>query len=120
MRVLVIESDPSIGGLLAELLADEGHVSDGATTPDEGLARARAAPWDACVTDGFSDDLTAVARAYLDDLGSCCPVILLSARSWARWARPADLGVAAVVPKPFVLDDLLGALAAVTSPPAAC
>jgi DNA-binding response OmpR family regulator len=120
MRVLVIESDPPICGLLAELLADEGHVSDGATTTADGLRRARAAPWDACVTDGFWPEAVGETRTYLADLTCCCPVVLLSARDWARSARPAELGVAAVVPKPFDLDDLLGALARVARPPPAC
>jgi DNA-binding response OmpR family regulator len=110
MRVLVIESDPSIAGVLAELLADEGHATGGAATSADGLARARAGAWDACVTDGFWPEAVDEGRAYLADLSSCCPVILLSARDWARHARPGDLGVAAVVPKPFDLDDLLDAL----------
>jgi DNA-binding response OmpR family regulator len=114
MRVLVIESDPAIAALLAEILADEGHAAAGDATMAGGLARAQAGPWDACVTDGFWPDVDAASRAYLADLGSCCPVILLSARDWARDARPADLGVAAVVPKPFDLDDLLDALETVT------
>src|SRR5215210_6510577 len=116
MRVLVIESDPSISAVLADLLADEGHVSDVATTTADGLRRARAAPWDACLTDGFWPEVVADGRAYLADLAACCPVVLVSARDWARHARPADLGVAAVIPKPFDLDDLLGALATVTRP----
>jgi hypothetical protein len=55
----------------------------------------------------------AASRAYLADLGSCCSVILLTARDWARGARPADFGVTAVVAKPFDLDRLLGTLASV-------
>jgi DNA-binding response OmpR family regulator len=115
MRVLVIESDALLGDLLTDLLADEGHTVDGVTTMDEGLARVRAEPWDACVTDGFWPEVVVETRAYLADLASRCPVVLLSARDWARHARPPDLGVAAVVPKPFDLDDFLGALATVTS-----
>jgi two-component system OmpR family response regulator len=119
MRVLVIESDASLGSLLTELLADEGHAVDGVMTMADGLARVSAEPWDACVTDGFWPQVVAETRAYLADLASRCPVVLLSGRDWARHARPADLGVAAVVPKPFDLEDLLGALATVTgSPPA--
>jgi DNA-binding response OmpR family regulator len=118
MRVLVIESDPSIAGLLADLLAGEGHATASAATMAEGLARARVGPWDACLTDGFWPEVVAEGRAYLADLASCCPVILLSARDWARHARAADLGVAAVVPKPFDLDSLLGVLATVASPAA--
>jgi DNA-binding response OmpR family regulator len=115
MRVLVIESDPSLGGLLTDLLADEGHAVDGVATMAEGLARARAEPWDACVTDGLWPEVVAETRAYLAGLASRCPVVLLSGRDWAGRARPADLGVAAVVSKPFELDDLLGALATAAS-----
>jgi DNA-binding response OmpR family regulator len=114
MRVLVIESDPSIAGLLADLLADEGHAAAGAATMDGGLTRAQAEMWDVCVTDGFWPVADAQSRAYLADLGSCCPVIVLSGRDWARRAQPAELGVTAVVPKPFDLDDLLDALETVT------
>jgi DNA-binding response OmpR family regulator len=117
MRVLVIESDPALGGLFASVLAGEGHAVESVATADEGLARARAESWDACLTDGFWREAGAALHAYLGELAGCCPVILLSARDWARSARPADLGVAAVVPKPFDLDELLGALAAVASPP---
>jgi DNA-binding response OmpR family regulator len=120
MRVLVIEGDPSIAALLADLLAGEGHAVDGAATMADGLARARVGPWDAGVTDGIWPEVAAEARAYLADLGSCCPVVLLSARDWARCARAGDLGIAVVVPKPFDLDDLLDALATVTSRPPAC
>ena len=73
MRVLVIESDPSIGDLLADLLADEGHATGGAATVAEGLARARAEPWDACLTDGFWPAVVADSRAYLADLGVLLP-----------------------------------------------
>jgi DNA-binding response OmpR family regulator len=119
MRVLVVENDPAVGCLLADLLAGEGHAALGARTPDEGLARARTGRWDACLTDGFWWSVGAELRGYLGDLAACCPVILMTAQGWARSARPADLGVAAVVPKPFDLDDLLGALATVASPPPA-
>ena len=63
--------------------------------------------------------MVADLRAYLADLASCCPVVLLSARDWVRDARAADLGVAAVVPKPFHLADLFGALTAVARSTAA-
>jgi hypothetical protein len=41
---------------------------------------------------------------------------LLSTQGWVRGARPADLGVAAVVAKPFDLDDLLSVLARAANP----
>jgi DNA-binding response OmpR family regulator len=92
MRVLVIENDPSIAALLAELLADERHAAAGAATMADGLARAQQGPWDVCVADAFWPDLATSGRAYLTELGSHCPVVLLSARTWAKNARPADLG----------------------------
>jgi DNA-binding response OmpR family regulator len=120
VRVLVIEGGPAIAALPADLLAGAGHAADGAATMADGPARARAGPYDACVTDRFWPEVVAETRADLADLGSCCPVVLLSGRDRARCARPADPGVAAVVPKPFDLDDPLDALATVTSWPPAC
>jgi CheY-like chemotaxis protein len=117
MRVPVIEDDASIARLLADLLADEGHAVTRVADAAAGLTLARARPWDACLTDGYWAATTAAARAYLTDLAACCPVVLLSGRVWARSARPADLGVAAPVPKPFEPDDVLDALGTVTSSP---
>jgi DNA-binding response OmpR family regulator len=119
LRVLVIEDDPGIAVLLATLLVYEGHAVTAVAGAAVGLAQARAEPWDACLADGFWEDATsASALAYLADLGACCPVVVLSARVWASAARAADLGVVAVVSKPFDLDELLGALATATSTPA--
>ena len=73
MRVLVIEDDPGIAGVVADLLADEGHATGGAATAAEGLARARAEPWDACLTDGFWPEVVAESRAYLADLAATSP-----------------------------------------------
>ena len=99
----MIEGDPSIADLLANLLADEGHATGGAATMADGLARARAEPWDACVTDGFLvGGGRRVARVPRR------PRVLLSrdpavgARLGAAGASDGP-GVAAVIPKPFAL-----------------
>jgi len=43
-------------------------------------------------------------------LASRVPVVLLTAHDWARRVRPEELGVAAIVSKPFDLDDLLATI----------
>jgi hypothetical protein len=99
MRVLVLEGDASLGGVLTDLLADQGHPADGARTMANRLARPRGA----------------VGRLR------CGRVLAGGGRRVARLdpVRAADLEVAAVVPEPFDLDGFLGALAAVASPPPA-
>ena len=114
MRVLVIEEDAAKTALLADLLRGEGHAVVRAGNPDAGLALARSGPWDACLTDGYWWE-PAATRAYLAALAASCPVILLSDRVRAQDARAADLGVAAVVPKPLGWTMCLDALAAAAS-----
>jgi hypothetical protein len=46
-------------------------------------------------------------------LAELAPIVLLADPPWLARTLPADLGVAAIVPKPFDLDELLDALHAV-------
>jgi two-component system alkaline phosphatase synthesis response regulator PhoP len=48
-------------------------------------------------------------------VAALAPVVLVADRPWIADTRPADLGVAAIVPKPFDLDDLLSAVRAAGS-----
>jgi DNA-binding NtrC family response regulator len=116
-RVLIIEDNADVADLLAVLLGDEGHAVTCVAAPCAGLALARSRPWDACLTEAFSTVEAAAVRACLTDLAGCCPVVLISGHGWARSARAADLGVAALLAKPFELDDVLAGLAAAAASP---
>jgi DNA-binding response OmpR family regulator len=113
VRVLFTETDHVLAELLRAVLGDDGHAAVHARTmPD---AARLAGPWDVVLVSGLP-----ASWLELDDgdgmdlraLAALAPVVLIADRPWMVDARPADLGVAAIVPKPFELDDLLDAVRA--------
>lgn len=113
MRVLVVEDDAAIGSVVAALLSDEGHIVVAVPTQVDGLAVAAGGGFDVCYCDGFGRDhpeLTDADRALLARLDALVPTVLCTAHLWGRRLAAADLGVAAIVPKPFDAGDLIGAL----------
>jgi DNA-binding response OmpR family regulator len=111
-RILVVEDDPGIRGVLERGLRLAGY--DATFAPD--LAAARRA-WDTMrpdlvlldvmLPDGDGLDLLAARRAD----GDGTPTILLSAREEAELHdRAAAAGVTASVSKPFAYGELLAAI----------
>lgn len=105
VAILVIEDDPAIGDLLAELAREMGLGAVVASSLAE-------IPWDlvpaAIVTDLVCDRAhdPAAARSYLSDVRRRfpgVPVILVTAHAWPR---SAALDVEAFVPKPFDIAEL--------------
>lgn len=54
-RVLIIENDPALRGLLAEMTASVGHIATVAATAADGLAQALADPPDVVFMDLYLD-----------------------------------------------------------------
>ena len=81
MRVLVVEDEPKLAGLLARGLGEEGHPTDVATTGEDAVWMARATPYDAIVLDVMLPGLDGfeVCRE-LRALGVWTPVLFLTAR----------------------------------------
>jgi two-component system, OmpR family, response regulator QseB len=111
-RILVVEDDRGIRGMLERGLRLSGHE----TTMTEDLASARDA-WtpgrfdavllDVMLPDGDGIDLLAERRATGDDT----PAVLLTAREEADLRERADAaGASAYLPKPFGYADLLDCL----------
>ena len=107
--ILVIDDDPAILDLIAQVLLEEGYevlaVSNGQTAVD--LAR-KLRPHlillDLMMPEMNGWQVTAVLKA--DPQTRAIPILLLSARrDMARTAN--ELGVTAYLEKPFDLDDLL-------------
>lgn len=114
MRVLVVEDDPKMAGLLRRGLVEEGHVADVAATGDDAIWMAQTVEYDAIVldvmlpgTDGFE-----VCRILRRD-GVWSPVLMLTARD-AVEDRVAglDAGADDYLPKPFSFSELLARLRA--------
>lgn len=108
--LLVVDDDPSILGLLADLLADEGYPVRTATNGAEAL---EAVEW-ACprvvlldmrmpVLDGWG-----FARAVAERGTPLTIVVMTAAQDARAWAR--EIGAQGYVAKPFEVPDLLDAV----------
>jgi DNA-binding response OmpR family regulator len=108
-RVLVIEDEESLGGVLADLLADEGYEVRWVRNGRDGLRALQ--EWRPSVVlldlmmpvlDGWG--FRAAQRRLRSDLAGV-PVVVLSAARQAR-AEAQRLDAAAAIPKPFDLEQI--------------
>jgi two-component system, OmpR family, response regulator len=119
MRVLVVEDDVKMAGLIRRGLVEEGLAADVARTGNDALWMAGATEYDAIVldvmlpgTDGFT-----VCRRLRED-GMWSPVLMLTARD-AVEDRVAglDAGADDYLTKPFSFAELLARLRALARRP---
>jgi two-component system OmpR family response regulator len=119
MRVLVVEDDVKMAGLIRRGLVEEGLAVDVVPTGDEALWRAGAIDYDAIVldvmlpgTDGFE-----VCRRLRAE-GHWSPVLMLTARDDVRdRVAGLDAGADDYLTKPFSFAELLARLRAVARRP---
>jgi two-component system OmpR family response regulator len=114
MRVLVLEDDARLGGLLVRGLRDEGHAVDPAATVEEARWLADENPYDVLVLDVVlpdGDGMTLVES--LRETGNWTPTLLLTARdSVTDRVRGLDVGADDYLVKPFAFEELLARLRA--------
>jgi two-component system, OmpR family, response regulator len=114
MRVLVVEDDAKMAGLLRRGLVEEGHSTDVAGTGDDAIWMAQSVEYDAIVLDVMLPGLDGfeVCRQLRRD-GVWSPVLMLTARD-AVEDRVAglDAGADDYLPKPFSFSELLARLRA--------
>jgi two-component system, OmpR family, response regulator len=116
MRVLVVEDEPKLAGLLARGLREEGHPTDVATTGADAVWMARATPYDAIVLDVMlpAKDGFEVCRE-LRAFDVWTPVLFLTARGApADRVVGLDAGGDDYLAKPFSFPELLARLRALT------
>ena len=114
MRVLVVEDDVKMAGLLQRGLREEGHAVDVARTGDDAVWMGQAAEYDAIVLDLMLPGLDgpSVCRRWRES-GVWAPVLMLTARD-AVEDRVAglDAGADDYLAKPFAFAELLARLRA--------
>ena len=114
MRILVVEDDPKMAGLLRRGLQEDGHAADVAGIGDDALWMAQAVEYDAIVLDLLLPGLDGVEVCRrLRGSGVWSPVLMLTARD-AVEDRVAglDAGADDYLAKPFSFSELLARLRA--------
>ncbi len=108
MRLLVVEDELKMAGLLVRGLREDGHAVDVARTGDDALWMGQAVEYDAVVLDLMLPGLdgVSVCRAWREN-GVWTPVLMLTARD-AVEDRVAglDAGADDYLPKPFSFAEL--------------
>jgi two-component system OmpR family response regulator len=114
MRVLLIEDEPKMSGLLRRGLREEGLLADIAATGEEGVWAAHENTYDAVVLDVMLPDIDGfeVCRRLRDE-DVWTPVLLLTARGAVNdRVTGLDAGADDYLVKPFAFDELLARLRA--------
>jgi len=107
--VLVLEDDDDIRCVLRLVLTGDGHDVEVCASPEQVIERAAATSGALAVVDFESATPRTLAtgeRAALARLAHAIPTILVTARAWAGEHVAREVGLLAVVRKPFDVDEL--------------
>jgi CheY-like chemotaxis protein len=119
LRILLVDDEPAVLEIMAELLSEDGHEVETVEEAREGLRRFRAGQFDLVITDRAMPEVSGDRLAALiKQLAPTIPVILLTGFGdlmLAEGERPA--GVDLVVAKPVALATLREAIVQVTGAP---
>lgn len=109
MRILLVEDEKDLAGIVKQGLEEEGYVVDVAHDGEEGLYMAENFPVDAIVLDimlPLKDGLTVLSTLRKNGVNT--PVILLTARdALIDKIKGLDTGADDYLTKPFVFEELL-------------
>jgi two-component system OmpR family response regulator len=114
MRVLIVEDETKMAGLLRRALAEESHLAEVARDGETAVAMARASDYDVIVMDVMLpgvDGFTACRR--IREASVWTPLLVLTARdAVADRVLGLDSGADDYLAKPFSFDELLARLRA--------
>lgn len=113
MKVLVIEDNADLRNLVRLALEGAGHEVLTAAQGQEGLAYLNGHPVDAVVTDLFMPEMDGIeVIAALRRRFPGVKVVAMSGRPGVDYLAVAkELGAARILRKPFIMDELLSAVA---------
>jgi DNA-binding NtrC family response regulator len=113
-RVLVLENDAPLEGVLRDLFGDEGLDVTACKALTELQAGIRLYPRAAVVSDSWAQgdylSLSPKHHAEIVALGRSAQVILTTGRDWAKHIAAGELGTVEILEKPYELDRLLAAV----------
>lgn len=111
-RILIVDDQPSMAGMTALLVAMFGYEAVQCHHPQEAMARLLAEPFDALLTDYEMPTMTGLELVQrLRDEDCHVPVVMMSGRAALLDHFHAEqLGVLAILSKPFGMDELAEAL----------
>jgi DNA-binding response OmpR family regulator len=117
-RLLLVEDDPDLSQMLAELLDEEGYAVTAVRDGQAGLHRGLVDEWDVLVVDRGLPGIEGVDLVTrLRSRGLTAPVLFLTARGTvADRVEGLDAGAQDYVVKPFDVDEVLARLRALLRP----
>ena len=119
-RVLLLEDDPILLGVLREVLEDASLDVTVCGSLDEIKAALRQYPEAIVVSDSWTaqdhETLRVRQRDEIVSLGQTAAVILATGRTWAVRSPEGAFGSVVVVQKPYDLDHLVAAIRAALRP----
>ena len=118
-RILIVEDEAKLAGLIARVLREEGYVAEVVYDGRSGFARASAEPYDLLILDWMLPDrsgIQIVRGLRAAEVG--VPVLMLTARGQVEdRVEGLDAGADDYLPKPFAFAELLARVRALTRRP---
>jgi CheY-like chemotaxis protein len=106
-RLLVVDDDNDLRGVLQDFLTDEGYVVDSAASLDEALALLDTRLYHLIITDLLSHSITAPLSSALTILDQARPTPVVALTGWDLSADEVEgTGLLRLIRKPFDLGEL--------------
>ena len=119
MRILLVEDNEKLGGLVKEILTSESYHVDQARTGTEGESMAHQRPYDLIILDIMLPEKDGISVCHdLRERGVLIPILMLTAKGEVDdRVLGLDAGADDYMTKPFAMDELLARVRALLRRP---